>query len=149
MLFWLILAIFVLWVILSVIFGWDTGGMFAIAFGVASLIIMLVFIAAFHVGSPAEKVRLAEKQRALEYKLESGACRDELGLLNKEVIDEIQGWNESVSKNKILQRDFWIGIFIPNIYDDFETIDYEGFVGKDAVIDEGRLVPIKEVERED
>ena len=65
-----------------------------------------------------------ETHKALTYKLESGACRDELGLLSKSVIDEIQDWNESIVRKKNFQKDFWIGIFYPNIYDEFETIDY-------------------------
>lgn len=65
-----------------------------------------------------------ERYNAIIYKVESGACRDEFGLLNKKVIDEIQDWNESVTYNKNIQEDFWVGIFIPNVYDQFEIIDY-------------------------
>ena len=59
--------------------------------------------------------------------MESGACRDEFGLLNKEVIDEIQSWNESIIYNQKMQNDFWVGVFCPNVYDQFETIDYEKY----------------------
>jgi len=44
--------------------------------------------------------------------------------LNKEVIDEIQDWNENITYYKNIQKDFWVGIFVPNVYDQFETIDY-------------------------
>ena len=26
-----------------------------------------------------------------------------------------------------IQNDFWVGIFYPNVFDQFETIDYEKF----------------------
>lgn len=71
-----------------------------------------------------------ERYDALVYKVESTTCRDEFGFLNKEVIDEVQEWNESVRANKARQKDLWVGIFYPNIYDEFETIDYNQFVTK-------------------
>ena len=80
-----------------------------------------------HCGTDATVDRLQERYEAITYKVESGACRDELGLLSKEVIDEIQDWNETIVANKRLQNDYWLGIFVPNIYDQFETIDYDRY----------------------
>ena len=85
---------------------------------------MLCGICTTHIPANADLAKYQETHKALTYKLESGACRDELGLLSKSVIDEIQDWNESVVRKKNFQKDFWIGIFYPNIYDEFETIDY-------------------------
>ena len=94
---------------------------------VTSSIIMAVMIILFacnYIGVNAQVEKYKEQYNAITYKVESGACRDEFGLLNKEVIDEIQDWNEDITYHKNIQRDFWVGIFIPNIYDQFETIDY-------------------------
>ena len=90
-------------------------------------IIMLVFISVNQIGGRISFEKNQERYKALIYKVESDSYRDELGLLNKEVIDEMQDWNEDLTFYKSNQRDFWIGIFIPNIYDDFEMIDYEKF----------------------
>ena len=88
---------------------------------------MLVPIAMSHLGSDAEAALLNETHTALVYKMESTTCRDEFGFLSKDVIDDVQEWNETIRKNQALQDDFWIGIFVPNIYDEFQLIDYESY----------------------
>lgn len=66
-----------------------------------------------------------EKYKALTYKLESEACRDQFGLLNKEIIDEVQRWNVKVTYYKTMEDNFWVGIYYPDVYGDLGTIDYE------------------------
>ena len=89
--------------------------------------IMLVVLPCMYIGIGARVEQLKENYKAITYKVESGACRDEFGLLNKEVIDEIQSWNKSVIYNQKMQNDFWVGIFYPDVYDQFKTIDYEKY----------------------
>ena len=91
------------------------------------MIIMIIILCCMYIGIDARVEQSKETFDAITYKVESGACRDEFGLLNKEVIDEIQSWNESVIYNQKMQNDFWVGVFYPNIYDQFETIDYEKY----------------------
>ena len=88
---------------------------------------MLFFIIGAHINLDAQIEQNKERYKALEYKVTSGACRDELGLLSKEVIDEVQEWNEDIKYCQEAQDDFWVGIFHPNIFDQFETIDYEKY----------------------
>lgn len=71
----------------------------------------------------------AEKYKALTYKLESEACRDQFGLLNKEIIDEVQRWNVKVTYYKTMEDNFWVGIYYPDVYGDLGTIDYETYEG--------------------
>lgn len=94
-------------------------------------VIMLIVIIGNHCTAGAQVELWREQYKALTYKLESGACRDEFGLLSKEIIDEIQDWNQDVVYNKRIQKDFWMGIFYPNVFDEFETIDYERYQSKD------------------
>ena len=89
--------------------------------------VMLVVLPCMYIGIDARVEQLKENYKAITYKVESGACRDEFGLLNKEVIDEIQSWNKSVIYNQKMQNDFWVGIFYPDVYDQFKTIDYEKY----------------------
>lgn len=88
------------------------------------VLIMLIVVTINNVTASSMVATNQEKYKALTYKLESGACRDELGLLNKEIIDEVQEWNEDVAYYQVTQDNFWSGIFYPNVYDQFETIDY-------------------------
>lgn len=101
----------------------NSGWVAVIVSGIIMAIMIIVFTCNY-IGVNAQVEKARERYNAITYKVESGACRDEFGLLNKEVIDEIQDWNENITYYKNLQKDFWIGIFIPNVYDQFETIDY-------------------------
>lgn len=103
-----------------------TGAAILIASAIAA-VIMLVILSANQIYERTSLAKYQERYKALIYKVESDSYRDDFGLLNKEVIDEIQEWNEDLTFKKSNQRDFWIGIFIPNIYDEFEMIDYEQF----------------------
>ena len=42
---------------------------------------------------------------------------------NDYLIDDIMEWNKDVKFGKKYQKDFWIGSYIPNIYDDFQIIE--------------------------
>lgn len=37
-------------------------------------------------------------------------------------MDEIREWNEDLAYRKAIQRNFWVGIYYPNIYDNLEFI---------------------------
>lgn len=89
--------------------------------------VMIVIAVIANSGGEAQRAALEEQYNALEFKAETEASRDELGLLNKEFVDEVQKWNINIARKKALQRNFWIGIFYPDIYDDFELIDLNKF----------------------
>ena len=147
MIFWLCLAILIIGIGLIVIgcIDWDyeknklfdflydnddtlkfIGGITTFISGFI-MIIMITILCCMYIDIDARVEQSKETFDAITYKVESGACRDEFGLLNKEVIDEIQSWNESVIYNQKMQNDFWVGVFFSNVYDQFETIDYEEY----------------------
>ena len=73
------------------------------------------------------------KEKARRYKvdreyiiaqLNDENCYNEYGLLEKNLAYTIEDWNDFVKFHKRYQRNFWIGIFIPNVFDDLEPIDY-------------------------
>ena len=147
MLFWLCLAILIIGIGLTAIgcidweyeknklfdFLYDNDDTLKFIGGITTfisgfiMIIMITILCCMYIGIDARVEQSKETFDAITYKVESGACRDEFGLLNKEVIDEIQSWNESVIYNQKMQNDFWVGVFYPNVYDQFETIDYEKY----------------------
>lgn len=102
-------------------------GVLIIIISTVCLVFAICFICVNCMGVDAKVEQMREQYRALEFKVDSQSYRDEFGLLNKEVIDEIQAWNEDVTYIKHIQRDFWLGIFWPNVYDEFQTIDYERY----------------------
>ena len=133
MLFWLFIILFVVGIILHKVFEFefldDFGYVISIISGLAVIISLFLIIGEYTtMDSYLEKTR--EQYKAITYKIESNACRDEFGLLNKEVIDEIQEWNKDVRFYQNIQDNFWLGIYYPNVFDEFETIDYESFEKK-------------------
>lgn len=92
--------------------------------------VMLVFIVILNCGTNGIVSSNREKHKALIYKTQTEACRDEFGIVNEDYIDEIQEWNQYIAKNKTMQRDFWFGVFVPNIFDEFQTIDLESIAYK-------------------
>lgn len=100
-----------------------TFGVFSVIIGV-SAIIMFVFAVIAQISADGCKAKYEQTYSALIYKSQSESIRDEFGIVNKEYIDEVQAWNEELSKDKIYSNDFWIGIFYPKtVYEDLETID--------------------------
>ena len=116
---------------------YETGAAIGGITGAIALVVvvcMLIVICLNHAGAAGEEAGLAEKHKAITYKLESGACVDEFGLLSKEIVDEVQEYNEDVAEGKALQNSFWMGIFFPDIYDDLKLIEYDAYAGKQEVL---------------
>ena len=130
MLFWSFIILFVVGIILYKVFEFELLGELVTAIsGFAVLISLFLIIGEYTtMDSYLEKTR--EQYKAITYKIESDTCRDEFELLNKEVIDEIQEWNKDVRFYHNIQDNFWLGIYYPNVFDEFETIDYESFEKK-------------------
>lgn len=99
-----------------------TGASLVVVFGICAIISIIV-ISVNCIGSEGEKLAYEQRYESLIYKAKTESIRDEFGVINKDYIDEIQEWNENVVKLKNWEKDFWIGIFVPNIYGEFETID--------------------------
>lgn len=130
MLFWIFVIIAVAAYIgyaVADLHGNDIGTIFGIvaAITTAITVIMLVPIIMNNVTAIGEKVIYEQRYDALTYKSQTESIRDEFGIVNKDYIDEVQEWNEGIASNQRMQRDFWVGIFVPNIYDDFELIDLD------------------------
>lgn len=146
MIFWLSVIIFAVGVVilignrigesLSYKYEYSNVSGFILSFGVViSFISVVWFLVAglilllTQTNVTATRQANTEKYKALTYKLESEACRDQFGLLNKEIIDEVQRWNVKVTYYKAMEDNFWVGIYYPDVYDDLGTIDYEMYDG--------------------
>ena len=105
----------------------EIGGFVLTVCSVFVIILMLFAIIISHSNVEARLEQKRETYDALTYKMESTTCRDEFGFLSKEVIDEVQEWNKDVRYYQTVQDDLWVGIFYPNVFDEFETIDYESY----------------------
>ena len=130
MLFWSFIILFVVGIILYKVFEFELLGELATDISGFAILISLFLIIGEYITTDSYLEKTREQYKAITYKIESDACRDEFGLLNKEVIDEIQEWNKDVRFYQNIQDNFWLGIYYPNVFDEFETIDYESFEKK-------------------
>ena len=129
MIFWITLYAFVLYLVLAIAFydSYDYGwiGVISMVASVISgiaVLFMLIAIVICHVGIEAEIEANKQRYDSLVYQAETRLYENDNDVGKKDLADQIQNWNEDLARGKALQNDFWVGIFIPNIYDEFEFI---------------------------
>jgi hypothetical protein len=133
MIFWISLFVFVTLLTLAI---WQTrkyrhdDATFALqAFSVITGIIvgiMACIIVCSHVDVDAKIAKYNARYETLTYQYENDIYDNDNDLGKRELIADIQEWNENLAYSKEIQDDFWQGIFYPNIYDQFEFIELGG-----------------------
>ena len=101
-----------------------TSGVIAVLCAIAVLIMFLVIVTN-NSATESPKAELKQQYDILVYQLENNLYDNDNDLGLKDLYDDISAYNSKVAKGKVMQRDFWWGIFYPNIYDDLELIEYE------------------------
>jgi hypothetical protein len=99
-----------------------TGWVTVVTSGIAVVISLLVIIFS-HVGIEAEIAANQEIYDSLTYQLENNLYDNDNDVGKKELYREIQEWNSDLAYYKALQNDFWLGIYCPNVFDQFEFIE--------------------------
>lgn len=84
--------------------------------------IMVIVIIANNVGVAGEIQARKQKYDSLVYQAENNLYENDNDLGKKDLANQIQKWNEDLARGKVLQDDFWVGIFYADIYDEFEFI---------------------------
>lgn len=141
MLFWLCIIIGIISIILLIIYesvnfkhdiieslvlisGTILGGM-----SVVAIILSLVVFCVNYTGINGDIAEYKEHYNTLVFEVENNLYKDDVTATScHELVKEIQKWNCDLAKRKENQRDFWIGIYIPDIYDDFEFISLDGLL---------------------
>lgn len=133
MIFWISLFVFVTLLTLAI---WNTRKhryddvTFAFqAFSVIAGIIvgiMACIIVFSHIDADAKIAKYNARYETLTYQYENDIYDNDNDLGKRELIADIQEWNEDLAYSKEIQDDFWQGIFYPNIYDQFEFIELGG-----------------------
>lgn len=102
------------------------GWFFTMVFGII-LVISLYVLLANSICEVGETPRMEQTYDSLMYKAECGEMRDEFGIVNKQYVDEIQEWNESISSGQGFQNSKWTNWFTVIDYESFETINLNDF----------------------
>ena len=132
MLFWMTIIVMILGVILfEILFEHDfeisctisgvISGLAAIA-----LLIEIIVLAVNHIGVDGYAQKMNTRHDMLVYQYENDIYDNDNDLGKRELIEDIQNWNEDLASRKENQDNLWIGIFIPDIYDQFDFIELGG-----------------------
>lgn len=95
--------------------------------GLYSLILMLVALPICHIITVISEDQFNKKYVELLYKTNGDAYRNEYGMLSEDILNDILEVNKHLVNGKNIQRNFWIGAFVPNVYDEYVTINYERY----------------------
>ena len=128
MLFWLVVLSIVVCLGLAVYlekrFCDYSGPFLVIAF--LSFIVSFVMLVVIIVKNTNVDAYVAENQMRYEmlvYQYENDIYDNDNDLGKRDLMEDIQEWNEDLAYYRKAQDDFWVGIFYPNVYDQFEFIE--------------------------
>lgn len=125
MLFWILLILLIVGVAMLFTVSDDHLTMSAsiFAIGLFGVIISVVFLCANYIGLDGEVKRNQVRYDSLMYQYENCLYDNDNDVGKKELMSEIQSWNEDLAWGKTMQRNPWVGIYIPNVYDQFDFIE--------------------------
>ncbi len=86
--------------------------------------IMIIALTAMAVNYICADAAIAKKQQHQEFlvaQYKTGVY-DGLALSQYHLLQQIDEWNCSLAEKQKLTHDYWVGIFLPNYYDDLEYI---------------------------
>lgn len=86
-------------------------------------IVMLVVIIVKNTNVDAYVAENQMRYEMLVYQYENDIYDNDNDLGKRDLMEDIQKWNEDLAYYREAQDDFWVGIFHPNVYDQFEFIE--------------------------
>lgn len=122
MLFWTFVIIIIAGFVLFT-FDWENLGITISVIGIFGIIASVVVLAINYIGIDGYIARMNTRYETLVYQYENDIYDNDNDLGKRELMVDIQNWNEDLSSRRERQRDFWIGIYIPNVYDQFKYIE--------------------------
>lgn len=93
--------------------------------GTLFIIISGGIIAINHIGVDGDIAGYNRRYESLVYQYENDIYDNDNDLGKRELMADIEEWNCDLASRQHYQDNFWIGIFYPNIYDQFEFIEYK------------------------
>lgn len=135
MLFWLFIIIFLIGLIMYLLEAYahvdfsDLAAGFAVVCFVlgstVSFVNLAIVLPIKYINADAYVSAMTERYESLTYQYENDIYNNDNDVGKRELMEDIQNWNEDLAKNKELQNNFWVGIFVPDVYDQFEFIELD------------------------
>ena len=100
----------------------DVSEVISIVLGVV-ILFMTVAICIGNFGADAKVAKYKERYDSLVYQYENEIYCDDNAVYD--LLTDIREYNEDLAYYQEIQDDFWIGVFYPNIFDQFELIELD------------------------
>ena len=92
--------------------------------GCFCVLLSLIVMAFNYINVDGYVEQMNARHDMLVYQYENDIYENDNDLGKRELMSDIQDWNEDLARREA-QDDLWIGIYVPNIYDQFEFIELE------------------------
>lgn len=105
--------------------GWSSysNWFFGTVISVAILVLCLIIMLFMYAGVPEMLAANQQIYESLTYQIENHTYDDGIGRV--ELMKQVTEWNTDLARGRQSQSNFWYGIFVPNVYDNFEFIPLE------------------------
>lgn len=128
MLLWIFIAILVLGIAWAIFDWFDMGecagaALFLVGFVLTGISLGITICE--NVCADGEAASLRVEYEMLTYQYENDIYENDNDIGKRDLFVAIQEYNEKIARCKVKQRDLWVGVFIPNIYDQFELIEID------------------------
>ena len=128
MLFWIFVGIFVIALVMVIVCYYldcDVGvDLTAILTGISgiAIVVSIAIMTDRYSHADADVAKYQQRYESLTYQYENDFYNNDNDVGKYELVFQIEYWNTDLAYRKTIQRDFWLGIYYPNIYDQFEFI---------------------------
>lgn len=90
-----------------------------------AVVVSLIIMGINYIDVDGYIAKMNTRYDTLVYQYENDIYDNDNDLGKRELMEDIQSWNEDLAANRERQDDFFIGIYWPNIYNQFEFIQLE------------------------
>ena len=87
-----------------------------------AIVVSIAIMANNYIHADANVAKYQKRYELLTYQYENDFYNNDNDVGKYELVSQIEYWNTDLAYRKTIQRDFWLGIYYPNIYDQFEFI---------------------------
>lgn len=93
------------------------------SFGICGVICSVILLFTNYVSVDADFAKYTERYNSLVYQYENNLYDNDNDVGLRDLLADIEYWNCDLAERQTMSHNFWIGIYYPNIYDQFKFIE--------------------------